>query len=73
MSTLTQEKIEEFFYDIISELRKQNIPILTDFKDVFGGIKYSTSKKKTNIDDDIKENEDEDEEDSYTSENSVGD
>jgi hypothetical protein len=64
---LTQEIIEEFFYNIISEMRNQNIPILNDFKDVFGGVKYSTPKQKIIIENEHEEDYGE-EENEYSSE-----
>lgn len=51
MSSLTQEKIEEFFYIIMEELRKENIPILNDFKEIFDNIEYASDLKPVNNED----------------------
>lgn len=39
-NVLTQEKIENFFYKVIEELRNDNIPILNNFCENFANIKY---------------------------------
>lgn len=49
---LTQEKIEDFFYKIMSELRDENIPILNDFYENFAGIKFKDELVKPKDDED---------------------
>lgn len=62
---LTQEKLEEFFFKIIEELRNENIPILNDFSEIFANIKYKDEMivyKDFEEDESVEEEDNEEEE-----------
>jgi hypothetical protein len=54
---LTQEKIENFFYKVMAELRDENIPILNNFYEIFANIKFEDELVK--LDDNEEEEEEE--------------
>ena len=45
---ITQEQIEFFFYDLIKELRDNNIPILNNFCEKFADYKYEDELREEN-------------------------
>lgn len=63
MTELTQEIIEELFYDFIKEMRDQNIPILNDFHEVFAHVKYESESKSESESKKNKENKEDDKDD----------